>query len=129
NREEEALCVHFAGNWIPYPINSESLQNLAMTGVNATADATNRLAVSSDAVLFTHDPAGSGDMRIKLNKSAATDTASQMFQQGYSGYAEFGLTGDNNFHIKVSPDNFSSSFEGLRIENDTGLVVAEHGLS
>lgn len=61
-----------------------------LLGVTTTADATNRLAVKSDATLFTHDDAtpGTGDMRQVLNKAAAGNTVSQLYQTGFSGRAE-----------------------------------------
>jgi hypothetical protein len=68
-------------------------------GVNATADAQNRLAVASASTLFNH--AGSHH-RLSINKAAATDTAAVIFQTGFSGRAEIGATGDDDFHFKVS---------------------------
>ncbi|MCL4674606.1 MAG: DUF2793 domain-containing protein, partial [Pararhodobacter sp.] len=53
------------------------------------------------ASLFSH--AGAGH-QIKINKAAAGDTASVVFQTGYSGRAEFGTAGSDNFSVKVSPD-------------------------
>jgi hypothetical protein len=70
-------------------------------GINATADTTNRLAVKSAASLL--DNAGGGHQQ-KINKAATGDTASTLYQTNYSGRAELGLTGDDNFHVKVSPD-------------------------
>ncbi len=87
-------------------------------GINATADTTNRLAVGADASLFSHDGA---DHRLKINKSAASDTASLIFQAGTSGRAELGLAGDNHLRIKVSA-NGSSWTEALRVDNASGLV-------
>ncbi len=93
-------------------------------GVNASADATNRLTVKSDAVLFSHDDVtpGSGDVRHVLNKSAQGNTASLVFQTGYSGRAEFGLAGTDDFSIKVSPDG-STFYDGLVIDAATGAVT------
>lgn len=71
----------------------------SLLGVNAAADTTNRVAVSAPAVLLNH--AGAGH-QLKLNKAAAADTASVLFQTGFSGRAEFGTTGDDNFHMKTS---------------------------
>lgn len=72
-----------------------------MLGINATADGNNRLVVASAASLF--DQQG-GDHRLKINKSAQANTASVLFQQGYSGRAEMGLTGTSRFQIKGSVD-------------------------
>jgi hypothetical protein len=96
---------------------------VAQFGVNATADSANRLSVKSDAILFSHDDVtpGSGDAQVKINKAAAGDTASHLFQTNFSGRAEFGLTGDDDFHIKISADG-SSWIEGVIIDKDDGYV-------
>ena len=96
-----------------------------LVGVNgAAADATNRLSVRTPAALFDAvDVAegGAGDCRIVVNKEAAADTASHLFQTGFSGRAEFGLTGDDDFRIKVSADG-SSWTEALFIDKDNGRI-------
>ena len=82
-------------------------------GINATADATNKLALASAASLFNH--AGAGHQQ-KINKNAAADTASQLFQSGFSGRAEWGLNGSDDMSLKVSPDGttFSEVFSVAR---------------
>lgn len=95
----------------------------ALIGVNATADTTNRLSVKSDAVLFSHDDVtpGSGDMRANVNKSASAKTASLLFQDNWSGRAEIGLCGDDDFHFKVSADG-SSWNDAIVINRATAMV-------
>lgn len=88
-------------------------------GVNMTADTTNRLAVSSSATLLSH--AGS-DHRLTVNKAAAANTASLLFQDGFSGRAEIGLSGDDDLHMKVSPDGTAWT-DALTIDRATGLVA------
>lgn len=90
----------------------------ATLGVNATADATNKLAVNSPAILLNH--AGAGH-QVKINKNAAGDTASVLYQTAFSGRAEFGTTGDDNFHVKVSADGTSFQ-EAIVINRTTGAV-------
>ncbi len=97
---------------------SDSLQNMSFVGVQTTADGTNRLAVSSDAVLFSHNGT---DIRTKLNKNSATDTASFLFQTGWSGRAEIGLTGDDDFHFKVSADG-NAWIDSLVIDANSGDI-------
>lgn len=97
--DEDRLVVWNGVAWISALTNV--VNPVPLVGVNATADASNRLAVASANSLFNHDGA---DHRIKINKAGALDTASVLFQQGFSGRAECGLTGDGNFHLKVSPD-------------------------
>jgi hypothetical protein len=97
-----------------------SVNPVALVGVNATADATNRLSVSSPASLFNHEGAGH---QLKINKDASSDTASVLFQTDFSGRAEFGLAGDDDFHVKVSPDG-STWHEALVIDRASGAVRA-----
>jgi hypothetical protein len=100
-----------------------TLQNMTLLGVNATADATNKLAVASSATLFNN--VGNG---VQVNKNAAADTASFLFQTSFSGRAEFGTTGDDDFHFKVSADG-SAWFEALTINRTNGVVSLPQGLS
>jgi hypothetical protein len=96
--DETLLLVHDGVRFseaVPAP------RSAPLLGVNTTADAVNRLSVSAAAVLLNHD---GGGHQLKVNKNAAADTASILFQAGFSGRAEFGLTGDNDFHVKVSPN-------------------------
>ena len=90
-----------------------------LVGINATADSVNRLSLSSAATLFNH--AGAGH-QLKLNKAEEDDTASLLFQTGFSGRAEMGTTGDDQFHIKVSEDG-STWHEGMTV-SATGLTLS-----
>jgi hypothetical protein len=87
-------------------------------GVNASADSTTRFAVAAAASLFNH--AGAGHQHM-INKNAAGDTASLLFQTGFSGRAEMGTTGDDNFHFKVSADG-SAWNEAIVVDRSTGKV-------
>ncbi|MDO9381895.1 MAG: DUF2793 domain-containing protein [Hyphomicrobiaceae bacterium] len=117
---DEGILVAYSGSaW--NPVSSSS--SVALLGINATADTTNRLSISSQASLFNH--AGNGH-QAKLNKNAAGDTASFLFQTGFSGRAEMGTTGDDDFHFKVSPDG-SAWTEALTINRTTGLAKGRQG--
>ena len=96
-----------------------SVNPTPLVDVNVTADTTNRLSVSSPASLFSHD---GDDHQIKINKADAGDTGSVLFQCDFSGRAEFGLTGDDNFHVKVSP-NGSAWTEAMVVNRATGGVT------
>lgn len=105
--------------------------DVAMLGVNTSPDSLNRLAVRSNAVLLTAiDDAdgGTGAMQVKVNKEAAGDTASHMFQTGFSGRAEFGLTGDDDFHLKVSADG-SAWTEALVVDRTNGEATMAGALN
>ena len=94
--------------------------NPSTFGVSATPDTINKFVVGSAASLFNHP--GSGGHQVKINKAAAADTASFLFQTGFSGRAEMGTTGDDNFHFKVTA-NGTSWNEALVINGATGAVT------
>ena len=94
-------------------------QVLAKLGLNTSADGTNRLAVASDAALFTHDGAGH---QVKINKAAVPDTAALLYQTGFSGRAEIGLSGSDDLSVKVSEDGAAWT-EALRAEAATGRLT------
>ncbi|WP_068300281.1 DUF2793 domain-containing protein [Pararhodobacter sp. CCB-MM2] len=100
-----------------------ALQNLSGVGIGTTYDATNKLAVASDAVLLSH--AGAGH-QLKVNKNGVSDTASVLFQTGWSGRAELGTLGSEAFGVKVSADG-SSWTTALSINAATGVPAFGHG--
>ena len=97
----------------------------ALLGVGTAPDAGNPLSVNANTALFNAKPTGSGgsgDFRFVVNKDSAANTASYLFQDGFSGRAEVGLCGDDNVHVKVSPDG-SSWKTGLLIDAATGALT------
>ncbi|QLQ20122.1 MAG: DUF2793 domain-containing protein [Exiguobacterium profundum] len=105
------------------PTNPALMQNLSGVGVNTSADAVNRLAVSAPATLFSHEGQGH---QLKVNKAVA-DTASLLFQSGWSGRAEMGLAGSDSFAVKVSGDgtSFVTALEVTsgRVQMPVGLAL------
>ncbi|MBL4768051.1 MAG: DUF2793 domain-containing protein [Rhodobacteraceae bacterium] len=113
--EDESKSRVFDGsNW-----EALTLQNPDQLGIQMTADDTNRLAVASPATLLTH--AGAGH-QLKLNKNTAADTASLLFQTNWSGRAEMGTTGSDDFEIKVSDDG--ATFRQSFVANASSGVVS-----
>lgn len=103
----------------------EILQNLDLLGVGTTADASNPLSAKLNNVLFSAKTAaegGDGDLRFKVNKETAGDTASLLYQTGFSGRAEMGLTGSDDFVLKVSDDG-SAWTEALKVDGSSGAVT------
>jgi hypothetical protein len=97
-----AAYVFKAGGWSPLiDADAFEINPAPLVGVNATADATNRLSVSSPATLLNHEGAGH---QLKINKLAVSDTASLLFQTDFGGRAEIGLAGDDQLRVKVSAD-------------------------
>jgi len=95
------------------------LNNLAGIGIGTTSDTTNRLAVVAPATLLSHEGAGH---QLKINKATAGDTASLLYQSGWSGRAEMGLAGTDDFALKVSADG-STWTEALVLNRTTGLAT------
>ena len=116
--DEQTLLIYTGTLWRDLQAIA-TLQNMSLLGINATADTANRLSVKSPAVLFDNEGAGS---QLKLNKHAAADTGSLLYQTNYSGRAEMGLAGDDDFHVKVSA-NGSTWLEAIRIDRTTGAVA------
>lgn len=102
--------VWLNGSWGAAPVDQ--------LGINASADPTNRLTVAADATLLTHEGTGH---QVKVNKAAAGDTASLLFQTGFSGRAEMGTAGSDGFAIKVSGDG-ATWLNGLQIDPATGHI-------
>ena len=88
------------------------LDNLAGVGINTTYDPLNRLSLAAGASLFSHEGAGH---QVKVNKAAAAETASLLFQSDWTGHAEMGLAGDTAYSIKISPDG-SAWHTALRLD-------------
>lgn len=122
-----ALLVFDGSAWMPVTAGGGtpfSPDNLPHLGINATVVGTNLLTVhSNDALLNAIDTAdgGTGDVRLQLSKSAAGNTSSVVFSDAFSGRAEFGLTGDDDFHLKVSADG-ATWREALKFDRTTGRV-------
>ncbi len=112
SEQDDLLRTYDGTSWEPATLQ------LGKAGINTPADESNRLAVSSDGSLFTH--AGSGH-QLKLNKAAASDTASLLWQTGFEGRAEIGLTGDDNLHIKIA-DLSDTWLDALVLDRAKGWV-------
>ena len=114
-KADKTQYVFDAGAWTPLASLGSALPRL---GINTTADTTNRLAVAAAATLLTH--AGAGH-QLKINKNAVGDTASLLYQTNWSGRAEMGLAGDDNWRLKVSP-NGSSWIDAIAVNATTGVA-------
>ena len=130
-KSRNALMVLSGGSWHVLDDLAQSFANLKSLGIGTSADSTNRLAVKTNAALFVATSAtegGSGDLRVVFNKPLPTGTVSHLFQSNWSGRTELGLTGDDQFHIKVSPDG-SSWTEALVCSPANGTVRIDRVLT
>ena len=113
---EDALA-HFDG--VIWKTMADAPMVVGQMGVSATPDATNRLSVSSPATLLNN--AGAGH-QLKINKAGVADTASLLFQSAWSGRAEMGLAGSDDFAVKVSPDG-AAFYTGFTVAAADGQVT------
>ena len=119
-----ALLVWSGTAWAPALGAITGLQ-LAALGIGTATDSGNPLSATLNNALFTAlgtGAGGTGDVRVKLNKAAAGNTASFLYQDGYSGRAEVGLCGDDNFHFKVSADG-STFYDAIVVTGAGGGVA------
>jgi len=114
--DEDTLLGWDGTAWVQ--AGGESINPAPFVGVNSTADAINRFSLSSPASLFNHEGTGH---QLKINKATDIDTGSTIYQTGFSGRAEMGLTGDDDFHFKVSSDG-TIWHEAIMIDRSTGKV-------
>jgi hypothetical protein len=108
--------------WVSFRATLTVLQGLTRLGIGTAADAANPFAAKLNTALWTAlttPEGGSGDLRYTLNKQAAGNVLSVLFQSGFSGRAELGLTGDDDLTLKVSPDG-TAFREALRVNRSTG---------
>lgn len=134
NLADNALYVRRGGAWST--MQAADLNALPGLGIGGDFDTTNRLSVTAPATLLTH--AGAGH-QLKINKAAAADTASLLYQTGFSGRAEMGLAGNDDFAIKVSADGAAwttalsvdaasgqTGFGGITAASVTGPAVQQN---
>ncbi len=119
------LSVHDGADWTALSLAASGFDELDGIGIGTTADETNRLSVASPATLFSH---AGDDHRLVINKAGATDTASVIFQAGFSGRAEFGLAGDDDWRVKVSADGMTWH-EALVADRASGRLTAPSGIT
>lgn len=119
--DEDALAVFDGSSWTLLT-SSGAAETAPKFGINTTADTTNRLSVRSNAALFAPAASGTGDVRIVATKDMASDVVSYLFQNNFSGRAEFGLIGGDDFSLKVSADG--SAFSQAFVVDRTSAAVA-----
>ncbi|MGQ7792910.1 DUF2793 domain-containing protein [Faunimonas sp. B44] len=122
--DEAALLFWDGAAWQSVTGAIAALQNLALLGIGTAADATNPFSAKLNKALWTAKTAaegGNGDLRYTMNKEGAADVLSLLLQSNWSGRAELGLIGDDDFSLKVSADGTSWT-EALRIDRSTGAA-------
>jgi len=115
-----ALQSNGVGKWT---LVARAASSLPGVGIGTALDPNNPLSVYGASALFNGT-----SFSFTLNKSAAANTASVIFEDGFSGRAQIGLTGDDNFHFKVSA-NGSTWTEAININATTGQPTFAQGIA
>lgn len=113
---EGRLMVFETDAWVPVIPDLSEIQGV---GIRTVWDPVNRLSVASDASLFSHYGT---DHRMKINKADSADTGTILFQSNWTGHAEIGLAGQDDFTLKVSADGGTWT-EALRFDATTGTAT------
>jgi hypothetical protein len=128
-QDASELVIRHAGDWVSVGERLGVLQNIGRLGLGATADEANPFLARLNNALWTAREAadgGTGDLRLTLNKEAAGDVLSLLFQTGFDGRAELGLIGDGGLTLKVSDDG-SAWREVFVADGATGRALFAQG--
>ncbi|MFZ1962202.1 MAG: hypothetical protein WAU78_01805, partial [Roseiarcus sp.] len=94
----------------------------SLVGIGTAPDYNNVLSAYGASALFN----GAGNFNLTINKGGSggvpADTASLIFEDGFSGRAQMGLNGSDNFSFKVSP-NGSSWTTAIALDATTGVAT------
>ena len=127
---EEGVLLYFDGaDWSLVSTLVGSILSAEIFGLGGDTDGATPFYARLGKALFTAKLAadgGDGDLRVILNKEAAGDSGSLLFQTNFSGRGEIGLTGDDDLHVKVSSDG-ATWIEALKIAHDTGRASFPRG--
>jgi len=128
---ENAVLVFDGSQWRDLGHYCTVIDNLERLGIGMMPDDLNRFSARLNAALLTAlDPeeGGTGDLRFVLNKSASANVLSQLFQHGFSGRAEIGLIGSDDFSLRVSPDGTQWT-DALLVDRMTGCATFPNGVA
>lgn len=129
NEDEEVLLLWNGADWAALEAGSgggfdpDGIDHLFLNDAEPEEPGV-VFAMRGEAALLHAIPdaeGGNGDVRLQISKETESDTASVFFATDFSGRAEFGLTGSENFQLKVSADG-EDWIEALDIDKHTGRV-------
>ncbi len=110
---------------------SAAIDSLFRLGIGTGTDLNNVLSVKGMSALFAalgSGEGGNGSFRFTLNKEKSASVLSQLYQTGWSGRAETGLMGDDQYRIKVSPDG-ANWFESFVVDSASGAARFPSGIA
>lgn len=129
---DETQFLFFDGNiWSSFPISPSNFQNISQIGIGTNSDNNNPISAKINSALFSAkyiSEGGSGNLRYIINKEAIDKTGSFIFQNNWSGRAEIGLIGGENFIFKVSPDGTNWK-DAINIDKSNARISLYDGIN
>jgi hypothetical protein len=128
---ESIVIIHDGAQWHDIGRFCRTLDKVERLGVGTAPDALNRLSAKLNAALFAAlgtGEGGTGDLRFVLNKAGTANVLSQLYQRGFSGRAETGLVGSDDFSIRVSPDG-AQWFDAMLVDGKSGVASFPQGVA
>jgi hypothetical protein len=128
---ESLVIVHDGTQWHDIGRFCGTIDRLERLGIGTAPDDLNRLSAKLNAALFAAlgtEEGGTGDLRFVLNKVGTANVLSQLYQRGFSGRAETGLVGSDDFSIRVSPDG-AQWFDALVVDRQSGIASFPQGIA
>ena len=122
--DEDMLLVHDGAVVRSLPAALPTEGRMDRLGLGTGPDVNNRLSVRGQASLFSHGEYGGA--RVFINHADAGHTASLVFQSDFSGRAEFGLLGTEDFAVRASPDG-QTFRTALTASSASGAVTFPNG--
>ena len=126
--EDDEVFHSFNGqNWQKIALSIGDIQNAKLFGLGTTADTDNPFSLKANNALFSSKYAsesGSGDIIFKLNKESQSKKAAFLFQNNWSGRAEFGLIGSDDFSLKMSSDG-ANFVTALTVKPDGKIGIGQ----
>jgi hypothetical protein len=139
NEDEEALLVWTGAAWSALEtggagggggFDPDDADHLYLNDA-APEDADVKFAMRGKSALLHAIPvaeSGDGDVRLQISKETSADTASVFFSTNFSGRAEFGLIGGDDFKLKVSADG-ENWVESLLVDPASGSAAVARAVA
>lgn len=123
-QQDACMLVFRQNTWQAIQNVTADLQQLPILGINTSASQSARFGVESNDSFFSHE---GNSHRLSVNKATAADTGSLVFKTNWTGHAELGLAGNNDFSIKVTNDGENWA-DSIVLSAESGKVSFPSGL-
>jgi hypothetical protein len=117
--DEDVVYVYNGTAWVTLS-SGQSLQNVPMVGINATANSTDKFYLATSSAVQTNVGGSTGYL---IDKAATGNNAQTQYSVGLSRRAQMGLIGNDDFTLRVSADDITWN-TALTVARATGACKA-----